>query len=64
MEEKINDLKNIIIKYLPGSYTSHIRMQVLYEIFKIENDLHKHAMVENKLLIPIVAKLESKNERG
>ena len=64
VEEKLNDLKNIIIKYLPGNYTSDIRMQVLYEIFKIENDLHKHAMVENKLLIPMVAKLESENERG
>ncbi len=61
VEEKLNDLKNIIIKYLPGNYTSDIRMKVLKEIFRIESDLRKHTMVENKLLIPLVAKLEQNN---
>lgn len=59
VEEKLNDLKNIIIKYLPGTYTSSIRIKVLNEIFKIENDLKKHTMVENKILIPLVTKLEN-----
>lgn len=58
VEEKLNDLKNIIIKYLPGTYTSNIRMKVLNEIFKIENDLRKHTLVENKILIPLVTKIE------
>ena len=57
------DLKNIIIKYLPGTYTSNIRMKVLNEIFKIENDLRKHTLVENRLLIPLVTKLEKNNGR-
>ena len=59
VEEKLNDLKNIIIKYLPGTYTSSIRIKVLNEIFKIESDLRRHAMVENKILIPLVTKLEN-----
>ncbi len=63
VEEKLNDLKNIIIKYLPGTYTSNIRMEVLSEIFKIENDLHKHTLVENKILIPLVTKLEKNHGR-
>ena len=63
VEEKLNDLKNIIIKYLPGTYTSNIRMKVLNEIFKIENDLRKHTLVENRLLIPLVTKLENNNGR-
>ena len=61
VEEKLNDLKNIIIKYLPDSYTSEIRATVLREIFRIESDLRKHATVENRLLIPLVAKLEGEN---
>ena len=61
VEEKLNDLKNIIIKYLPGTYTSNIRMKVLNEIFEIENDLRKHTLVENRLLIPLVTKLEKNN---
>ena len=63
VDEKLNDLKNIIIKYLPGTYTSNIRMKVLNEIFKIESDLRKHTLVENKLLIPLVTKLEKNNGR-
>lgn len=59
VEEKLNDLKNIIIKYLPGTYTSSIRIKVLNEIFKIESDLRRHAMLENKILIPLVTKLEN-----
>ena len=31
------------------------------EIFRIESDLRKHATVENRLLIPLVAKLEGEN---
>ena len=61
VDEKLNDLKNIIIKYLPGNYTSNIRMRVLKEIFRIESDLRKHTTIENKLLIPLVAKLEQNN---
>lgn len=61
VSEKFNDLKNIIIKYLPDSYTSEIRATVLREIFRIESDLRKHATVENRLLIPLVAKLEGEN---
>ena len=63
VEEKLNDLKNIIIKYLPGTYTTNIRMKVLNEIFKIESDLRKHTLVENRLLIPLVTKLENNNGR-
>jgi regulator of cell morphogenesis and NO signaling len=63
VDEKLNDLKNIIIKYLPGTYTSSIRMKVLNEIFKIESDLKKHTMVENKILIPLVSKLENSYDR-
>lgn len=63
VEEKLNDLKNIIIKYLPGTYTSNIRMKVLNEIFKIESDLRKHTLVEDKLLIPLVTKLEKNHGR-
>lgn len=62
IEEKLEDFKNIIIKYLPENYISNIRMKVLNEIFKIENDLKKHTLVENKLLIPLVAKLEKNND--
>lgn len=58
IDEKLNDLKNIIIKYLPESCSTPKRNEVLLEIFRIEKDLRKHTLIENKLLIPLVSKLE------
>lgn len=58
IDEKLQDLKNIIIKYIPEINSSPIRFEVLNNIFQIERDLKKHTMVENKLLIPLVLNLE------
>lgn len=58
IEEKLNDLKNIIIKYLPETCLAAERLAVLRDIFLIEEDLVSHTAIENRLLIPLVAKLE------
>ena len=58
IEEKLQDLKNIVIKYLPESASQQSRINVLNEIFKIEDDLNKHSIIENKILIPLVSKFE------
>lgn len=64
INEKLNDLKNIIIKYLNEEYSSPLRFELLGEIYNVENDLSKHSLIENKLLIPLVEKLENSNEQG
>ena len=56
--------KNIIIKYLNEEYSSPLRFELLGEIYNVENDLSKHSLIENKLLIPLVEKLENSNEQG
>ena len=58
IEEKLHDLKNIVIKYLPDNAPQQSRINVLNEIFKIENDLCKHSVIENRILIPLVSKYE------
>jgi regulator of cell morphogenesis and NO signaling len=62
INEKLNDLKNIITKYLSEEYSSPLRFELLGDIYKIEKDLRKHSLIENKLLIPLVEKLEINNE--
>lgn len=59
IDEKLTDLKNIIIKYIPEECSNSIMFEVLYNICRIERDLKKHSIVENKLLIPLVCKLEN-----
>ena len=64
VNEKLNDLSNIIIKYLSGEYASQLRYEILSEIGNIGNDLLKHSYIENKLLVPLVEKIEKRHEQG
>jgi regulator of cell morphogenesis and NO signaling len=62
ISEKLNDLKNIIAKYLGEEYSSPQRYSVLADIYTIESDLRKHSLIEYRLLIPLVEKLENRHE--
>lgn len=58
IDEALNDLKSIIIKYLPESSPDDLRAHVLREVFQLEEDLRKHTLIENQLLIPLTMRLE------
>lgn len=63
IDDKLNDLKNIIMKYLQGDALSEMRIRVLFGIFSLEEDLSKHSLIEEKILIPLVVKLEQRYGR-
>lgn len=58
IEEKLNDLKNIIIKYLPPFCHPSLYNKILIELFRLEKDLNLHANLEDKVMIPKVAFME------
>jgi regulator of cell morphogenesis and NO signaling len=58
MDEKMFDLKNIIIKYLPPNYDLNTGNSLLSNLFMFEKDLKNHARIEDKILIPKVKQLE------
>ena len=58
MDEKMFDLKNIIIKYLPPNYDSNIGNSLLSSLFMFEKDMNNHSRIEDKILIPKVRQLE------
>ncbi len=58
IEDKLGDLKNIILKYLPSSYSQPLRLQLLENIFMLEEDILCHTRVEDKLLLPLIIKIE------
>lgn len=62
VNEKLNDLSNIIIKYLNKEYVSPLRFEILGEIHNISKELLKHSDIENKLLVPLVEKIEKSYE--
>lgn len=60
IEEKLNDLKSLLVRYFPPSDDRYIRIRILNELMDFEEDLINHARIEDKVLIPIVEQLERK----
>lgn len=58
IDETLNDLKNIVMKYLPDTCDTVLRNQVLYRIYRLGEDLLKHTLIEDNILIPMVNKIE------
>ena len=62
VEEKLYDLKNIIIKYLETPLNTDGYNSILVKLFKLESDLNEHSRIEEKVIIPKVKEMESKYE--
>ena len=60
VEEKLTDLKNIIIKYLAPSENQDKRFRLLKNLTELEKDLNDHASIEDLILVPKVEILEKK----
>lgn len=60
IEDKLEDLTNILIKYLPGDIMPKERISLLFDLFQLSSDLNTHALIEDKILIPYVESLENK----
>ncbi|UCG27829.1 MAG: hemerythrin domain-containing protein [Bacteroidales bacterium] len=58
IEEKLFDLKNIIIKYLPPPKNRALCNKVLSELFNLEKDMNDHSRIEEKVLVPKVIVME------
>jgi regulator of cell morphogenesis and NO signaling len=58
IDSALEDLKNIIIKYLPPAATIEICRNVLADLFSFEYDLRKHTFLEDMILIPLVERLD------
>ena len=54
---KLSELKDIIIKYYPGSCSNELN-SVLFDVFSCAKDLASHNSVENHLFIPAIKALE------
>lgn len=64
INEKISDLKNLVMKSLPDECDGNLRMQTLYLICSLEYDLKRHTCVEDDVLVPMVRLLEKRMYSG
>ena len=58
IEEKLDDLKKLLIQHLPQKNDRIIRRKILFALFNLEQDLFIHTKIENEILIPFVEKIE------
>ncbi|MFO7923504.1 MAG: hemerythrin domain-containing protein [Bacteroidales bacterium] len=58
IQEKLADLRNLLVKYFPPANDRYIRIRLLNELIDFEDDLINHARIEDKVLIPVVKQLE------
>jgi regulator of cell morphogenesis and NO signaling len=56
--DKLSDLTNIIIKYLPAEIMPNERIGVWFDLAQLSKDLDKHAIIEEKILIPYFSRKE------
>lgn len=59
IQEKLNDLKNLLIKYLPRQNDLPLRRKLLFMLSELEYDLDIHSRIEDRILIPLVAEMET-----
>ncbi len=58
IEEKLYDLKSILLKYLPAPSNNYNYTKLVFEIFRLENDLNDHTKMEDRVLVPKVKQME------
>lgn len=57
VEDKLSDLKTILIKFLPQDVNENSLNELLFELSRFEQELLDHARFEDKILIPKLVKL-------
>lgn len=64
IETKLNDLKNLLLKHIALKNDLTIRRKFLCSLFELEFDLQIHSIIEEKVLLPIVDKMEASLNNG
>lgn len=64
IDQKLRELKDILIKYLPSDGLSNNYLSAtLYDIYNCEEWLAQHAMVEDSIFTPAIRNLERKRQQ-
>jgi regulator of cell morphogenesis and NO signaling len=64
IETKLTDLKNLLLKHISLKNDFSLRRKFLFSLFELEFDLNIHSIIEEKILLPLVAKIESQPANG
>lgn len=60
IEEKVNDLKRILMKYVSGVKDRNLITNILIELYMTQEELENHTFIEDELVIPRIKLIEKK----
>ena len=58
IQDVLDDMMNILLKYLPGDILPKERIEISLDIMELSDDLNRHSIIEDRILIPYVEFLE------
>ena len=61
IDDKVNDLKRILMKYVSGVEDQKLMTNVLIELYMTQEELENHTFIEDNLVIPRVKNIERKD---
>jgi len=59
IQDVLDDMMNILLKYLPGDILPKERIEISLDIMELSDDLNRHSLIEERILIPYVELLEN-----
>ncbi|MDR1895355.1 MAG: hemerythrin domain-containing protein [Prevotellaceae bacterium] len=59
IEQKLRELKKILIRDIPPSVVSKYRKQILINLINLAQDLTYHTQIEDNILVPFVKNMET-----
>ena len=59
IQDTLDDMMNILLKYLPGDILPKERIEISMDIMELSDDLNRHSLIEDHILIPFVESLEN-----
>ncbi|MBQ2508908.1 MAG: hemerythrin domain-containing protein [Bacteroidales bacterium] len=62
IEDKLSDLTAIVYKYLPPSALPDESIELVFDILQLSADLEKHALIEEKILLPYANYLSGRKQ--
>ena len=59
IETKLTDLKNLFLKHIKIKSDLNVKRKFLNTLFGLEFDLKIHSVIEEKVLIPLIERIEN-----
>lgn len=59
IQDTLDDMMKILVKYLPGDILPKERIEISLDIMELSDDLNRHSLIEDHILIPYVESLEN-----